>query len=107
MRVLRSARAGKDVRDYYVHIGLRDTNAADRFIDAIDRTFARIAEHPENGSTRLWNHPALRSIRAWPVVGFEQFVVYYERRSQNTVRIVRVIRASVPPEHVLRIPTTS
>ncbi|OYD84477.1 type II toxin-antitoxin system RelE/ParE family toxin [Azospirillum brasilense] len=69
IRILLSQRARKDILDHYTYIVLRDEAAAERFLIAIDCSFARIAEHPDIGSTRLWQNPALRGIRAWPVGG--------------------------------------
>lgn len=106
MKVVQSPRAKRDIKGYFNHIGLRDEGAAERFLEALGRTFARLAEQPDIGSTRLWSNPALRGIRAWPVVGFDQFIVYYERRAPATLWIARVLRGSVPPEHALRTPTT-
>jgi Plasmid stabilisation system protein. len=106
LRVVHSPRAGEDILGYYTYIGLRDELAAERFLDAVDHTFARLAQQPEIGSTRLWRHQALHGVRAWPVVGFRQFIVYYERRSETTLWIIRILRASVPPDDVLRTPVT-
>jgi toxin ParE1/3/4 len=106
LRIIQSPRARKDIRGYYTYIGLHDEGAAERFLEAVDRTFAHLAENPDIGSTRLWRNPALRGIRAWPVVGFDQFIVYYERRSLTTLWIARLLRGSVPPEGVLRTPAT-
>ena len=67
MRIILSLRAKKDFRDHYTYIGLREEGSAERFLNAVDRTFALLAERPDIGSTRLWRDPALRGIRAWPV----------------------------------------
>ena len=104
LRIVQSLRAKGDIRDCYIHIGLREGGAAERFFDAVDRTFARLAEQPDIGSTRLWRNPALRGIRAWPVVGFNQFIVYYRRHSGKSLWIARVLHGSVLPEGVLRTP---
>jgi toxin ParE1/3/4 len=104
LRIVQSLLAKKDVRGYYTHIGLRDKDAAERFLKGVDRTFACLAEQPDIGSTRLWRDPALQEIRAWPVVGFDQFIVYYRRRSADSLWVARLLRGSVPPEGVLRTP---
>jgi len=77
--------------------------AADRFLDAFSASMRRIAEHPDIGSARWWGGSVLHDVRAWPIRGFEQFIIYY-RHSGAVVRILRVLRASVPPEAVLRTP---
>jgi toxin ParE1/3/4 len=104
LRNIQSPRAKKDIRGYYIHIGLRENGAAERFVDTVNRTFARLADQPNIGSTRLWSDPGLRGIRAWPVVGFNQFIVYNRCQAPDSIWIARVLRGSVPPEGVLRTP---
>jgi toxin ParE1/3/4 len=104
MRIILSLRSKKDLRDHYTFIGLRDESSAERFLEAVDRTFALLAERPDIGSTRLWRDPALRGIRAWPISGFDRFIVYYRRQSLDTLRITRILRGAVPPEGVLGTP---
>lgn len=104
LRVIQSPRAKRDVIDHFTRIGLRNEDAAERFLAAVDRTVRRIAERPDIGSTRLWRNPALRGIRAWPVVGFERYIVYYRRQAPDSLRILRVLHGAVPPEGVLRTP---
>lgn len=101
--VSQSPRARKDVVGYYAFIANRDMAAADRFLDAYSESLRTIGEHPGIGSARLQSHPALRNVRAWPVRGSDQFIIYY-RQTDGRVRILRVLRGSVPPEAVLRTP---
>ncbi|WP_448203845.1 type II toxin-antitoxin system RelE/ParE family toxin [Azospirillum sp. sgz302134] len=104
MRIVSSPRARKDIQDHFTYIGLRDEVAAERFLDAVNHTFLRLAEHPDIGSTRLWRNPALHGIRAWPVAGHDRHIVYYRRQSSDSLRILRVLHGAVPPEGVLRTP---
>ncbi|MDQ2101488.1 type II toxin-antitoxin system RelE/ParE family toxin [Azospirillum sp. C340-1] len=104
MRILPSPRARKDILDHFTYIGLQDEAAAERFLTAIDHSFARIAEHPDIGSTRLWRNPALHGIRAWPVAGFDRHIIYYRRQGPETLRVLRILHGAVLPEGVLRTP---
>ncbi|WP_454018885.1 type II toxin-antitoxin system RelE/ParE family toxin [Azospirillum sp. Marseille-Q6669] len=104
MRILPSPRARKDILDHYTYIGLQDEAAAERFLTAIERSFARIAEHPDIGSTRLWHNPALRGIRAWPVGGFGRYLIYYRRQGPDALRILRILHGAALSEEVLRTP---
>ncbi|CAO3416352.1 MULTISPECIES: type II toxin-antitoxin system RelE/ParE family toxin [Azospirillum] len=105
MRIFPSPRARKDILDHYTYIGLRDEAAAERFLTAIDRSFARIAEHPDIGSTRLWRNPALRGIRAWPVAGFDRHLIYYRRQGPDALRVLRILHGAALSEGVLRTPS--
>ena len=104
MRILPSPRARKDILDHYTYIGLRDEAAAERFLTAIDRSFARMAAHPDIGSTRLWQNPALRGIRAWPVARFDRHLIYYRRQGPDALRILRILNGAALSEGVLRTP---
>lgn len=104
VRILLSPRARKVILGHYTHIGLHDESAAERFLDAVDHSVARLAEHPDIGSTRLWRNPALHGIRAWPVAGFDRHILYYRRETPDRLRILRILHGSVPPEGVLRTP---
>ncbi len=104
MRILPSPRARKDIIDHYTYMGLSNESAAERFIDAVDRTFARLAEHPDIGSTRLWRDPALHGIRAWPVTDFGRYIVYYRHQTQTSLRILRILHGAAPPDSILRTP---
>jgi toxin ParE1/3/4 len=92
------------VIDHYTRIGLRNEDAAERFLVAVDRTIRRIAERPDIGWTRLWRNPTLRGVRAWPVIGFEPYIVYYRRQTPNSLRILRLLHGAALPEGALRTP---
>ncbi|WP_175429572.1 type II toxin-antitoxin system RelE/ParE family toxin [Azospirillum argentinense] len=104
-RIFPSPRARKDILDHYTYIGLRDEAAAKRFLTAIDRSFARIAEHPDIGSTRLWRNPALRGIRAWPVAEFDRHLIYYRRQGPDALRVLRILHGAALSEGDLRTPS--
>lgn len=104
LRVIQSPRAKRDVIDHYTRIGLRNEDAAEHFLMAVARAVSRIAERPDIGSTRLWRNPALRGVRAWPVIGFERYIVYYRRQTPDSLRILRLLHGAVLPEGALRTP---
>lgn len=104
LRVIQSPRAKRDIVNHYIRIGLGNEAAAERFLMAVDRTVRRIAERPDIGSTRLWRNPVLRGVRAWPVVGFERYIVYYRRQTSDSLRILRLLHGAVLPEGALRTP---
>ena len=93
-RVRYLPRAKRDVFECALY--LADTAGvptAERFMDAIEKTQARIADNPAVGSPRAFPDPRLRGLRQWPVRGFRNYLVYYVLSSDD-VRIVRVLHAA-------------
>lgn len=52
-RIERRVRATQDLEDAFAHyIDVADVLVAKRFLDAVDRAIAHIAQHPDTGSPR-------------------------------------------------------
>ena len=65
-------------------------DAAQRFLDAVDRASARIQEMPGVGGPKDLPNSRLRGLRSWPVPGFEAVRIYY-LETEDTIRVVRVL----------------
>lgn len=65
-----------------------------RFYDAVERTWARLAEHPELGASLLWQSALLSGVRRWQID--EPFGVYqvYYRVSGDVVTVMRVLHGA-------------
>jgi toxin ParE1/3/4 len=62
-----------------------------RFLLALDQATEFIRRNPEAGSPRHFRNPRLKGLRSWPVLGFEDVRLYYLRREEKTIRIVRIL----------------
>ena len=92
-RVSRSPLARRDLVEHYVHIGLDSVAAADRFIEAVESTFATLAEFPNMGRAWSSRRPRLRGLRVSPVVGFHNVLIFY-RPVPKGIEMVRVLHGA-------------
>lgn len=60
-----------DAIDIAYYIAEDSLEASDRFADAIDSTYERLAEMPGIGAIRDYGNPKLQGMRMLPVLNFE------------------------------------
>src|SRR5258708_14365483 len=104
-RVRRSQQVIHDLTDHYRYIRKSDPGAAERFLDAAEAMFPKLAEMP--GIGRVWNsdHPRLARVRVFPFPApFDHYLVFY-RENKSRVRILRVLHAAQDLMSVLGCPT--
>lgn len=94
------SRAKLDVLEIVDYLTSRSPQAALRFIDAIDATYARIRVMPRTGGRLLWPDRQEQDWRAVRVLGFKNYVVYY-RIDPESVHVVRVAHGSRDQESML------
>lgn len=85
-------RADQDIAsatDFYLEEGRSDIAA--RFIDELENAFARIADHPAIGSTRLSAEAGIPDLRS---VGLQRllYAVFYLENGDG-IRVVRVLHS--------------
>ncbi|PTS90621.1 type II toxin-antitoxin system RelE/ParE family toxin [Sphingomonas sp. HMWF008] len=91
--VVRTA-ARRDIERHYRWLAEQaGFDTADRFLDAVDRTFAVLAENPRIGPRFVSTHARLGSLHKWKVDGFPNLLIFYESRS-NGISVARVIHAA-------------
>jgi toxin ParE1/3/4 len=86
------------ILDYFIDQDAVDV--AQRFVVALDETFASIADLPNLGHP--WESPEARSqgLRYWPVIRFENYLVFY-RQTANGILIKRLFHGSQDIEQAL------
>ena len=95
------SRATLDVLEIVVYLSSRSPQAALRFIDAVDATYARIRALPQAGARLFRPDRQEQDWRFARVSGFKSYVVYY-RVDYEVVSIVRVAHGSRDTESLLR-----
>jgi len=94
MRIVRRPTARIDVVEIAVYLGTEaDQAIADRFLEAVEHAYARLAKMPRIGSHWHSENPALVDVRKWPVPGFPNHLIFYRPISQG-VEIFRVLYAT-------------
>jgi toxin ParE1/3/4 len=92
--VLIRAAARADLADHYRWLATEaGIDTAERFLAAADREFAKLAGRPGLGVRLRLSNRHLARLRKWRVDGFENVLIFYERRAAG-VSIVRVIHAA-------------
>ena len=92
-RIVRRAAARQDLIESYAYIGTDNLDAAERFHAAAQETIKRIGENPRIGRPREYSDRRLQGIRSWPVLGFENWLVFY-RLLPDSIEILRVIHGA-------------
>lgn len=92
-RVRRLAEARTDMVGAFEYIGRESPESAERFLDACERTFERLARWPRMGHRREGVHRRFRRVRSFRVEGFPNYVVFYEP-IENGILIVRVLHGA-------------
>ena len=90
-----------DMEEIWDRIALDDPSAADRFVDAVEKSFAQIGRHPGIGHRRRWRSRQLADVRLWRVAGFPNHLIFY-REEESFVAIIAVLSGQRSLERILR-----
>ena len=82
--IIRTNRADEDLIEIWTSIAAVNANAADRVLDAIERRWQQLAEHPYSGMARDDIAPGIRHL----VAG--QYLTLY-RITDEGIEIVRIL----------------
>ena len=86
-RIVRTIPARADLRDIWLYIAQDNLDAADRFLDRIDRTIRMLAENPGLGESQDDLKQGLRRFV------FSNYLVFYEP-IRDGIRVVRVLHGA-------------
>lgn len=101
-RVIRRVAAKRDLTDHFVFLGENaSVDVARRFLHAVSVSFQTLAKMPELGAQRIFRNPRFSTVRAWPVKGFERYLIFY-RPEEDGVEILRVIHGARDLERLFR-----
>jgi toxin ParE1/3/4 len=89
----------QDLPDIYGFIAERDPAAAERVLDAVEETFAQLAQHPDCGASYPTRNRKLQGLRMLPVTGFQNYLVFYRTDAEN----VRILFVTHGARHLLRL----
>lgn len=101
-RVIKRVAAKRDLIDHFVFLGENaSVDVARRFLRAANISFQFLVKMPEMGAHRSFRNPRWASVRAWPVKGFERYLIFY-RPITDGVEILRVIHGARDFERLFR-----
>ncbi|MHB1561477.1 MAG: type II toxin-antitoxin system RelE/ParE family toxin [Isosphaeraceae bacterium] len=100
--VARSPEAIQDLIEIADYIAERTGLAAsDRFLDAVDRTFRRLAQMPGIGTRWDDEDPELEKVRFFPVTRYRKYLVFY-RPLGGGIEVLRVLHGARDLRRILR-----
>jgi toxin ParE1/3/4 len=101
-RVLKRARAIRDLIDHFVFLGENaSVDVARRFLRSANSAFEELAQMPQIGASRTFRNPRFAAVRMWPIRGFERFLVFY-RPVKGGIEVLRVVHGARDIETVFR-----
>ena len=84
--------AERDLIDCAAHIAQDNTDAALRFVDAVEEHVASLSARPLLRPATHFTHPDLAGIRRRVVNGFNRYLIFYRSESATqTVELVRIL----------------
>ena len=88
-----SPEAWDDMRAIVAYIATDNPDAAERFVPALEKTYAQLEALPGMGSVRHFGRKDLQGVRVIPVTGFEHYLLFYTATSTN-IQVIRVLHAA-------------
>jgi toxin ParE1/3/4 len=67
--------------------------SAERFLKAVEKAIALLAEFPELGSRCEFRSPHIKDLRVWSIRRFKKYLIFY-RPIENGIEIFRVLHGA-------------
>ena len=92
-------RARIDLAEIFSYIAVDKLSAAERFVEAAEDAFTKLADMPGMGPEWGSKKPSLRGVRFWPIRGFSNYLIFY-KRTKDGIEVLRVIHGARDIERV-------
>lgn len=92
-RIIVHDAARADLTDIAYYIAADSLSAADRFVEAVDSAYKRLADMPGIGIAREYVNPRLQGMRMWVVPEFPKYLIFY-RATDTELRAIRVLHGA-------------
>jgi toxin ParE1/3/4 len=99
-QILKKPAVWHDLLDHVDLISRDNPDAAERFIDAVEGSFALLAENPLLGGLAAFDHPAAHGLRRWSIRGFRNYIAFY-RPLSNGIEVIRLLHAARDAESAI------
>jgi toxin ParE1/3/4 len=93
LRVFRARLAELDLTEHVDYFATENPAIALRFIDAAEEAFERLAQNPKLRALQDFDHPALRTVRMWPIPAFAKHLIFYQITDEGG-RVLRVLHGA-------------
>ena len=88
--VKKTPQAKRDLLEHVLYLAQINPDLADRFIDASEMAFEKLAQMPMKGKSQSFRSPKLASVRRWFIPGFDKYLVFY-RPIKGGIELLRVL----------------
>jgi toxin ParE1/3/4 len=92
-RIIKRPAAKLDLIEQADFIAQDNLEAALRFLDAVEKTFAQLARLPRIGKSRKVKSRVFSNVRQFPITGFEKYLVFY-RPIEGGIEVLRVLHGA-------------
>jgi len=89
-RVKRTAKAKQDLLEHVLYLAKINPDVAERFIEASEMAFEKLAQMPRKGQRQEFKSPELADARRWFIPGFDKYLIFY-RPVKGGIEILRVL----------------
>lgn len=90
-----------DLIRHFYFIGTDHPQAAERFLDAAEDAFNKLAEMPGMGPAWGFKSPRLKDVRFWPLKRFRNHLIFY-RPTATGIKVLRVIHGAQDVERIFK-----
>jgi toxin ParE1/3/4 len=88
-----SPEAWDDMRAIVAYIAADNPDVAQRFVPALEETYAQLEALPGLGTARYFGRKDLQGVRIIPVTGFEHYLLFYTALRRR-VKVLRILHAA-------------
>jgi toxin ParE1/3/4 len=88
--VKKTPQAKQDLLEHVLYLAEINPDLADRFIDASEMAFEKLAQMPLKGKPQSFQSPKLKGVRRWFIPGFDKYLVFY-RPIKGGIELLRVL----------------
>ena len=88
--IKRTPQAKRDLLEHVLYLAEINPGLVDRFIDASEIAFEKLAQMPLKGKPQSFQSPKLKDVRRWFIPGFDKYLVFY-RPLKGGIELLRVL----------------
>ena len=89
-KVKRTPQAKRDLLEHVLYLAEINPDIADRFINASEMAFEKLAQMPLKGKPQSFKSPKLKDVRRWFIPGFDKYLVFY-RPIKGGIELLRIL----------------
>lgn len=99
-KITRTPKAKQDLLEHVLYLAQINPDLAERFIEASEEAFTKLAQMPKKGKAQEFKSPELAGTRRWFVPGFDKYLIFY-RPIRGGIEILRVLHGAQDVDSVM------